>query len=234
MFGVVELSPYARQVLLELDAGERDDETEELWALFDLLNVACGGHAGDDASMARLAAFCAARTRPELGAHPSYADREGFGRRTIAIAPDALADEIARQCGALARIAGTVRFVKPHGALYHDAAARPELARAVVDGVVRALGPAAIVIGPPGGALRDAAAAAGLAYLREGFADRRLRPDGSLVPRSERDALITDPPLAAAQARALAAAGEVEALCVHGDTPGALAIARAVHEALRG
>src|SRR5690348_17987413 len=87
VFGVVELSPYARQVLLELDAGERDDETEELWALFDLLNVACGGHAGDDASMARLAAFCAARTRPELGAHPSYADREGFGRRTIAIAP---------------------------------------------------------------------------------------------------------------------------------------------------
>lgn len=217
-------------MLLELDAGEHDDEPEELWALFDVLNVACGGHAGDDASMARIAAFCAARAQPRIGAHPSYPDRAGFGRRTIAISAGALEDAIAAQCAALARIAGEVAWMKPHGALYHDAAGDPVRARAVVRGTMRALGGKLAVIGPPAGALRDAAEAAGLAYLREGFADRRARPDGTLVPRSEPDALVTDPARAAAQARALA--GTVDAICVHGDTPGALAIARAVREAV--
>ena len=222
-------------MLLELDAGERDDEPEELWALFDVLNVACGGHAGDEASMARIAAFCAAPahvSRPRIGAHPSYPDREGFGRRTIAIAEGALAVEIEQQCAALARIAGDVRWMKPHGALYHDAAARPELARAIVRGAIAALGARFAVIGPPAGALRDAATAAGLAYLREGFADRGTRADGSLVPRGEPGALVTDPARAAEQARALVERGGIDAICVHGDTPGALAIARAVREAL--
>ena len=215
-------------MLLELDAGERDDEPEELWALFDVLNVACGGHAGDDASMARIAAYCVARERPRIGAHPSYPDREGFGRRTIAIAEGALAGEIARQCEALARVAGDVGWVKPHGALYHDAAARPELARAVVRGAIAALGPRFAVIGPRAGALRDAAAAAGLAYLREGFADRGTRADGSLVPRGEPGAMIDDPARAAEQARALVASGTVDTICVHGDGKNALAVARAV------
>jgi UPF0271 protein len=219
-------------MLLELDAGERDDESEELWAFFDVLNVACGGHAGDEASMTRIAAFCASRARPRVGAHPSYPDREGFGRRTIAIGVDALAQTIEQQCSALATIAGDVLWMKPHGALYHDAAVQPQLASAVIRGATRALGKGFTVIGPPAGALHDAAAAAGLPYLREGFADRRMRADGSLVPRSEPDALITEPVRAAAQARVLADA--VDAMCVHGDTPGALAIARAVREALDG
>ena len=219
-------------MLLELDAGERHDETEELWSLFDVLNVACGGHAGDEASMTRIAVFCAGRVRPRIGAHPSYPDREGFGRRTIAIGEDALAHTVERQCAALVKIAREVRWMKPHGALYHDAAAQPPLASAVIRGAVTALGKGFAVIGPPGGALRDAAAAAGLPYLREGFADRRMRRDGSLVPRSEPDALIGEPARAAEQARMLAS--EVDAMCVHGDTPGALAIARAVREALRG
>jgi UPF0271 protein len=184
--------------------------------------------------MARITAFCAARTRPRIGAHPSYPDREGFGRRTLAIAPPALAAEIERQCRALAEIAGDVRWMKPHGALYHDAARDPSLARAVVDGAIAALGAGFAVIGPAAGALCEAAAAADLAYLREGFADRRALPDGSLVPRSQPDALVTEPAIAAAQARALAARGDVDAICVHGDTPGALAIARAVREALGG
>jgi UPF0271 protein len=217
-------------VLFELDAGELDNETEELWELFDVLNVACGGHAGTPELMTKIARFCASRPRPRIGAHPSYPDREGFGRRTIAIAPEALATEVERQCKALGAIAGEVRWMKPHGALYHDAAARPELAHALVCGAVAALGPAVTVIGPPTGALRDAVALAGLPYLREGFADRRTRADGTLVPRTEPDALVTLPESAAAQARALA--GKVEAMCVHGDTPGALAIARAVREAL--
>ena len=219
-------------VLLELDAGERDDEPEALWALFDVLNVACGGHAGDDASMRRVAAFCAARQYPRVGAHPSYPDREGFGRRTLDLAPDALAREIERQCAALAAIAGIVRWMKPHGALYHDAAASSSLATALVTGAVSALGSGIAVIGPARGALRDAAEAAGLAYLREGFADRGTRGDGSLIPRGEPGALVVDPARAAEQARALVASGTVDAICVHADTPGALAIARAVREAV--
>ena len=97
---------------------------------------------------------------------------------------------------------------------------------------VGALGDAVTVVGPPTGALRDAAAAHGVGYASEGFADRRMRPDGGLVPRSEPGALLTDPAEAAAQARLLA--GQVDTICCHADTPGALAIAGAVHKALHG
>src|SRR5262249_49659639 len=121
---------------------------------------------------------------------------------------------------------------KPHGALYHDAAASDVLAREVVAAATRALGESVVVVGPPKGALREAATARGLRYASEGFADRRMRDDGSLVPRTEPNALITDPAAAAAQARTLA--GRLDTICVHADTPGALAIAGAVHKALRG
>lgn len=221
--------------LMNLDAGEHDDEPEELWARFDVLNIACGGHAGDAASMDRVVRWCVGSGRT-IGAHPSYPDRAGFGRRTLAIEPDALAASIAEQCAALAEIARRhgqgVAYVKPHGALYHDAAARPAIARAVVTAAAGALGDAITVIGPPTGALREAAAARGVGYASEGFADRRMRPDGGLVPRSEPGALLTDPADAAAQARALA--DRVDTICCHADTPGALAIAAAVHGALRG
>jgi 5-oxoprolinase (ATP-hydrolysing) subunit A len=222
--------------LLELDAGEHPDEPEALWALFDVLCVACGGHAGDEASMARIAAFCAARPRPRLGAHPSYPDREGFGRRSLALSPGELAAQIRTQCAALAGVAAgvglAVGWVKPHGALYHDAAADPAAARAVIRGAGHALGPDVVIIGPPHGELPGAAAALGHAYLREGFADRATRPDGTLVPRGQPGALILDPDAAAARARALVA--EVDVICVHADTPGALAIARAVRAAVAG
>ena len=216
-------------VLLNLDAGEHDDEPEELWGLCDVVCVACGGHAGDARSMTRIAAFCAARSRPRLGAHPSYPDREGFGRHTIAIEADSLRAAVAEQCAALAAIARdhglTVDWVKPHGALYHDAAQNPALANAVIAGARDALGDVTM-IGPPRGALVTQR------YLREGFADRRTRADGTLVPRSEPNALITDPAEAAARARAIA--GDVDTICVHADTPSALAIARAVREAIDG
>jgi UPF0271 protein len=219
-------------VELNLDAGERDDETEELWALFDLLNIACGGHAGDAASMARVIGFCAGRDRPRAGAHPSYPDREGFGRHTLEIAPAALEAAIADQCAALAAIGRArgvaIEAIKPHGALYHDAAQRPELAAAVVRGAALALGNC-VVIGPARGALREAAEDAGLRYAREGFADRRTRADGSLVPRGDPGALVTDPREAAERARGLV---DVDTICVHADTPGALAIARAVRAAI--
>jgi len=221
--------------LMNLDAGEYPDEPDALWALFDVLNIACGGHAGDDASMDRVVRWCVA-SRCTIGAHPSYPDRPGFGRRTLAIEPQALAQTVREQCAALAAIAHrharTVEYVKPHGALYHDAAANGAIARELVSAVSDALGDRVVVTGPPGGALREAATARGLRYASEGFADRRMREDGSLVPRTEPGALITDPMAAAAQARALAT--HVDTICVHADTPGALAIAGAVHKALRG
>ena len=213
-------------MLLNLDGGEHDDEPEELWRLADIVCIACGGHAGDDASMKRVAAVARA-----VGAHPSYPDRAGFGRTSIAIAPADLEATIREQCARLAAIA-RVSYIKPHGALYHDAAKDRALAAAVIAGVRVALGDAVTVIGPPRGSLRDAALAAGLGYLREGFADRATRPDGSLVPRSEPGALITDPARAAARTRELAA--DHDTVCIHADTPGALVIGRAVRAALDG
>jgi UPF0271 protein len=213
-------------VLLNLDGGEHEDEPEELWRLADIICIACGGHAGDDASMKRVAAVARA-----VGAHPSYPDRAGFGRTSMAIAPADLEATIREQCARLAAVA-RVSYVKPHGALYHDAAKDPVLAAAVIAGVRAALGDAVTVIGPPRGALRDAALAAGLGYLREGFADRATRPDGSLVPRGDPGALITDPARAAARTRELAA--DHDTVCIHADTPGALVIGRAVRSALDG
>lgn len=235
-------------MILNLDAGERDDETEGLWALFDLLNCACGGHAGDVESMGRVAAFCA-RSSVKLGAHPSYPDRPGFGRRSPLPAEGAATDAarerhvaaiveqaVAEQCRALADVARQRRVavvaLKPHGALYHDAAARPAIAEAFLRGAIDALGRGVTVIGPPRGALRDEATRLRLIYAREGFADRRLRDDGSLVPRGDDDALIVEPGEAAAHALALVPS--VDTICVHADTPGAADIARAVREAVRG
>ncbi|HEX2685351.1 MAG TPA: 5-oxoprolinase subunit PxpA [Kofleriaceae bacterium] len=222
-------------VLMNLDAGEHPDEPEELWALFDVLNIACGGHAGDVASMERVVRWCVA-SGAAIGAHPSYPDRPGFGRRTLAIESAALAATIAEQCAALAEVARrharAVEYVKPHGALYHDAAAKEAIARGLLGAVTDTLGDGIVVIGPPAGALHEVARERGLRYASEGFADRRMRPNGSLVPRTEPGALLTDPSEAAAQARALAA--QVDTICVHADTPGSLAIAGAVHKALHG
>lgn len=211
---------------MNLDGGEHDDEPEELWRLADVICIACGGHAGDDVSMKRVAAVARG-----IGAHPSYPDRASFGRVSMAITPAALEATIREQCGRLAAIAN-VAYIKPHGALYHDAAKDPALAAAVIAGARAALGDAVTVIGPPRGALRVAALTAGLRYLREGFADRATRPDGTLVPRSEPGALVTDPALAAARTRELAA--DHDTVCIHADTPGALVIGRAVRAALDG
>jgi UPF0271 protein len=238
------LTPRARLIL---DAGERPAEIEGLWSLFDVLMCACGGHAGNAESMDRVAAFCA-RSTVQLGAHPSYPDPEGFGRRSPLATVDASAvsarvtevvplveDAVASQCQALIDIARRRRVsvvaVKPHGALYHDADAHPAIAQALLRGATRVLGRGVTVVGPPSGHLRDQGIRERLVYAREGFADRRQRADGSLVPRSEPDALIVEPAAAAAQAAQLAS--NVEMICIHSDTPGALEIARAVREVVR-
>ena len=221
-------------MLLNVDAGELASEPEELYALAGALNVACGGHAGDDASMERVLR-ASVQHRVRAGAHPSYPDRAGFGRTTVPMPLEAIERSVHQQCAALAGVAGRVgarvAHAKLHGALYHDAARDPGIAEACVSGIVSALGIVTIV-GPGAGALREAALRVGCLYEREGFADRAMRDDGTLVPRSEPGALITEPARAASQARALAASGAVDTICVHGDTPDALAIARAVRDAI--
>ncbi len=224
----------APAMIFTLDAGELDDEPEALLALPDRLHVACGGHAGDDASMRRTLRVAVAHG-VEIGAHPSYPDREHFGRRSMAMPAGALRASLTAQCAALASIARQaalpVRSVKAHGALYHDTLIDVSLADALLDAACEALGPVAIVTQP--GVLADRARARGLSVLREAFADRGMRPDGRLIPRGEPGAMIDDPARAAEQARRLVASGDFETLCVHGDGSNALAVASAVREALR-
>ncbi|NPC51982.1 carboxyltransferase domain-containing protein [Corallococcus sp. AB032C] len=221
--------------LLNIDLGELPGEDEQLYALAHLANIACGGHAGDAASMRRALELCE-RHGTLAGAHPSYADRENFGRKALDVAPEVLRAQVAEQCGQLASLARErgvlVRHAKPHGALYHAANKSPELARAVVDGVVEALGTDVTFVGPGTGALRDAARAAGLGYAREGFADRGTLPDGSLIPRGQPGAVLTDVAQARENTVRLATGGTVDTLCVHGDTPGAVVLAREVRAML--
>lgn len=228
-----------RAPLLNIDLGELPDERDELYALAQIANIACGGHAGDDASMRAALARCGAHGTA-VGAHPSYPDRAGFGRRALDLPLPALRDAVASQCARLAALAGeqglAVHWMKPHGALYHAADADQALAAALVDGALQSLGRDFTAIGPAGGRIERIARQRGLGFAREGFADRGLHAgaDGRMtpIPRSEPGALIEDPHVASVQAHALAATGEVDTLCVHGDTPNAVAIASAVRAAL--
>jgi UPF0271 protein len=214
-------------------------------ALLDVMtsaNVACGFHAGDASTM-RAVCAAAARRGVAVGAQVSYRDLAGFGRRFIDVDPVVLADEVLYQIGALdafARAAGTrVSYVKPHGALYNATVHHEAQASAVVAGT-RAYGDLP-VLGLPGSRLL---AAAGSRAVPEAFADRGYTPEGTLVPRSEPGALLTDTDAVVARALRLAVDGELVAvdgtvltvrarsLCLHGDTPGAVAHARAVREAL--
>lgn len=223
-------------VTLNIDAGELSDEPEELYRIATLVSIACGGHAGDEESMARALTLCAA-SGALVAAHPSYPDRAGFGRKTMEISKAALALSIEEQCAQLASIAARIGIpihaVKPHGALYHDAHKDPAIAQAVIDGATRALGAHELWwVGPARGALHQLALERGARFAREGFADRGLLPDGSLIPRGQPGALIEAPERAREQALHLALSGEIETICVHSDTPCAVRIARAVRDAL--
>jgi len=223
------------RVLLNMDLGELPNEPEVLYELADIANVACGGHAGDEVSMRRAVGLCRDH-RTTLGAHPSYPDREGFGRTASRMSAAALRQSVAEQCSLLAAIARTlgeaISSVKPHGALYHVAGSDVPTAEALVQGALESLGPNITMVGPPHGALAETAARRKVRYAREGFADRAIRPDGSLVPRGREGALLVDPAAAAERARELASSGRFETICVHGDTPGAEKIARAVRRML--
>src|SRR5262249_11796696 len=159
---------------------------EELYAVATVVNIACGGHAGDEASM-RRAVELARRAGARIAAHPSYPDREGFGRTSMQLSPSALYEAVVEQVDALAHVlraaSGALFGVKLHGALYHDAARDPLLGSAVLDAIVAAHPDPLTVVGPPEGALATECAERGLAYAREGFADRRYDARGGLVPR---------------------------------------------------
>jgi UPF0271 protein len=225
-------------VRLNIDLGELAGEPEALYASAQIANIACGGHAGDEASMQEAVERCL-RHGTAVGAHPSYPDRENFGRREISLSLDAIAASVAAQCARLADVAralgAPVQFVKAHGALYHAADRDAAIAGAVTDGALAGLAVRAheiTLIGPAAGALAGAAERSGMVFAREAFADRGVRPDGTLVPRGEPGAVVTDPARVGARAAELCARGDVDTLCVHGDTPGAVDLARAARSAI--
>lgn len=216
---------------LNADVGEGFDD-EGVAPFVSSLNIACGGHAGDERTM-RTALALARDHGLAAGAHPGYPDRERFGRVETGVPAEAIAASLSHQVERLAELAreGGLRLahVKPHGALYHRATSDPEAARAIA-AAVAALDPGLALVGFPGSHLLAAAAAAGLDAVPEGFVDRRYGRDGRLVPRAEPGALLAGEE-AASQAVALARAGGCT-LCLHSDSPGAAALARTVRRAL--
>lgn len=225
------------EIDLNADVGEGGAHDAELFAAgISSVNVACGAHAGDESTIARSCEL-ALRHGVAFGAHPGHADREGFGRREITLGEREARSLIEEQFTRLRRIASdtgaTVAHVKPHGALYHQANRDAWLARLLVE-VSADFFPGRNLVGPPEGALRDAAEAARVGFVAEGFIDRAYRADGTLVPRGEPGAVLHSEAAAVAQAIALARSGRVRTLCVHGDDPDALRLLRAAREALAG
>jgi UPF0271 protein len=210
-------------------------------------SVACGFHAGDFRVMEATVEACR-RAGVAVGAHPGYPDLIGFGRRPMPFTPDEVESLVRYQIGALdafCRAHGVeLQHVKPHGALYNQAAEDGSLAGAIARAVARFSRDLALLGLATSEAMASAAADNGLRFVPEGFADRRYLPDGSLQPRAEGGALLADPAAAAAQAVRISTAGEVvatdgtvvelraETLCCHGDTPGAAGIAAGVRAAL--
>ena len=216
---------------LNADLGEGGADDAALLGLVTSCNIACGGHAGSRELMQRTLELARA-AGVAIGAHPGYEDRENFGRREMNLPCEMVTDLVARQVEALADLAGVpLHHVKPHGALYNQANLDRLLAVAVVEGV-REISPETMLYAMPNTHLAAAAQAAGLTVCPEGFADRRYRKDGSLVPRSEAGAVISDIDEAVAQALELARAGVIKTICVHGDGVHAIEMLRAMRRAI--
>ena len=241
-----------KRVDLNCDMGEvpeaiTDGTQESLMPSLTSVNVACGGHAGDSRTM-KATIEQALRWRLALGAHPGYPDRANFGRLELDLPPEIVADSVFEQVRALAAVAAgcgaCVVHVKPHGALYNQAAANRALAQAIADGVARWSRDVALV-GLTGSLMLDVFREAGFRVAAEAFADRRYEADGTLRSRKFEDALIRDPAEAGQQALHIVERGTVVAcggteiaanaqtICIHGDTPGAPKIAAAVAQTLR-
>jgi UPF0271 protein len=237
---------------LNCDMGEMpeavaDGTQESLMPFLRSVNIACGGHAGDDKTMAGTIEQ-ALRWKLAIGAHPGYADRANFGRVELDLAPEAVAESVFQQVQALAEVAAgfgvRLTHVKPHGALYNQAVHDRGLAAAIAEGVAR-WGREVVLVGLAGSPMLEEFCGAGFAVAAEAFADRRYEADGTLRSRKFADALIRDPAEAARQALSLAKNGSViacdgsevrvnaQTICIHSDTPGAMQIAVAVAQMLR-
>lgn len=237
-----------RRIDLNADMGEYANAAEQaneaaLMPLVSSCSIACGGHAGDAETM-RATIRLAKSHGVSIGAHPSYPDREGFGRRSLEIGAEELLASLTAQIALLKEIAQEedvmLAHVKPHGMLYNDAAKDLSLAH-----VVAAAAEGLILVGPPGSALETAAAERGSPFAAEGFVDRLYLASGALTPRSEPGAIIASIEARAKQALAIAERQKVTAsdgalfvraqtLCIHSDSPGAADTARAVRNALEG
>jgi UPF0271 protein len=231
---------------LNADVGEGMDDAA-LLPYVTSANVACGLHAGDPTTMDQTVLLALARG-VRVGAHPGYPDRANFGRVFVEMSADDIENLIVFQVAALQGFVrsrgGRVTHVKPHGALYHSAAEFPDVARAIAEGV-RRVGEDLVLVGAAGSLLIGAGEDAGLGVAEEAFADRRYRADGTLVPRGQPGALLLDPDEAAEQAVRLARDGvavaqdrtlvpvRADTVCLHGDTPGAVEIAKRIHELFR-
>jgi UPF0271 protein len=237
---------------LNCDMGEMpeaiaDGTQEALMRSITSANITCGAHAGDEETM-RLTIEQALRFGVAVGAHPGYADRENFGRLELKMSAAEVANSVYEQVRALAEVAEScgvrVVHVKPHGALYNQAVKDRELAGAIADGVAR-WNRQVVLVGLAGSLMLEVFRGAGFAVAAEAFADRRYEPDGTLRSRKFEDALIRDPESAARQALGMVERGVVRAsdgsdvavapqtICIHGDTPGAPAIAAEVARVLR-
>jgi UPF0271 protein len=241
-----------KRIDLNCDMGElpgaiADGTQESLMRSITSANVACGGHAGDFATM-RTTIEQALKYDVAIGAHPGYPDRENFGRLELKLSSQEISDFVFQQVSALAEIAesfgASVIHVKPHGALYNQAVGNREIASAIAAGVARWRRDV-VLVGLAGSAMLEVFRKAGFVVAAEAFADRRYEPDGTLRSRKFADALVGDPGEASRQAVSIVERGLVTAsngsevavnadtICIHGDTPGATEIASAVARTLR-
>lgn len=232
---------------LNADLGESAGDDSAVLDVVTSASVACGVHAGDTATMRRTVSAALVRG-VAVGAHPSYPDRAGFGRRAMDLSPAQIIDETLAQVGTLVEVArqleGRVSFIKPHGALYNRMAEDEACARALAEAAQRA--DDLVLLAPAGSPAVAVARRAGARVATEAFADRAYLPDGRLVPRAHPEAVLTDVEEVTARAVAIALHHAVESvdgatvkleaasICVHGDTPGAARLARHVRDALLG
>ena len=237
----------AGSIDINSDLGEGAGTEMALMPLITSANIACGGHAGNENTM-RTTVELAIRNKVAIGAHPGYPDRERFGRMPMDMPARELIESIRRQIdslvGVASRMGARVTHVKAHGALYNQGERDATIARNIIFGIQAATGGHELVIvAPPGSAMVEEATGAGMKVAREGFVDRRYEADGTLQSRSIAGSVLTDPAEAVQQALSFVKSGGVTAvdgsflklavdtLCVHGDTPGAPDIARAVRDA---
>jgi 5-oxoprolinase (ATP-hydrolysing) subunit A len=223
-----------KSIDLNADVGEECGEDAALMRCITSANVACGVHAGSVATMHETV-LLAREHGVAVGAHPSFPDREHFGRREMQLSSGEIADLVIRQIEALGGVAAKegirLQHVKAHGALYNVAVRDRRVADAIA-GAVASIDRSLIVLGLPRSELIAAGQAAGLQTAGEAFADRAYRADGTLVPRTESGAVIHDPEEVLARVAGLAARPDVKTICVHGDTPGAAELASKIRAAL--